>query len=293
MRFSLWCGNALPWETLRTQVTHAEAMGWDGVWLADHFMAPDASEGRQECLAQLAALAAAVPRLRVGSLVCGNTYRHPAALANQAVTIDRISGGRFVLGLGTGWQANEHRAYGIPMPGTKVRLDMLDEAVQIVRGLLAGERVSFSGTHYQVDEALAPTPAQSRVPLLIGGGGERRTLRIAAQWADEWNTWGRPELLAQKCAVLDRHCEEVGRDPAEIRRSAQVLIYLDREPEPTARFEAVSGSATQLQELLQGYDDAGVSEFVVRDESFGPAGTARDDLLDRFLVEVAAPFRAP
>ncbi len=291
MRFSLWCGVSRPWEALVADATRAETMGWDGVWLPDHFLEVDGSAGRPECLAQLAALAVAVPRVRLGSLVCAITYRHPGVLASQAVTVDRISGGRFVLGLGAGWQANEHHAYGIPMPDVTVRLDMLDEAAQVVRGLLAGERVTFSGEHYQLDDALALTPAQSRVPLLIGGGGERRTLRSVAQWADEWNTWGGPEVLAHKGAVLDRHCEDVDRDPAEIHRSAQMAVYLDREPDPTIRFPAVSGSPAQLQELMQGYADAGVGEFVVRDETFGPRGPARDDLLDRFLVEVAAPFR--
>jgi F420-dependent oxidoreductase-like protein len=294
MKFSLWAGAAQPWDDLLAEVVHAEASGWDGVWLADHFLPVDGgvAGSPDECLALLAGLAASVPRVRLGSLVCGNTYRHPGILAKAAATVDRISGGRVVLGLGAGWQQNEHDAFGIELPPVKRRLDMFEEACELVHGLLSGEEVSFAGAHYRLDQAvLAPAPVQQPVPLLVGGGGEKRMLRIVARWADEWNTWGPPGVLAAKGKVLDQWCEQIGRDPASIHRSAQVLIFHDRERDPDARFQSASGTTDELQQVMQGYVDAGVGEFIVRDMTFGAAGAERDDGLDRFLGEVAAPFR--
>jgi alkanesulfonate monooxygenase SsuD/methylene tetrahydromethanopterin reductase-like flavin-dependent oxidoreductase (luciferase family) len=132
---------------------------------------------------------------------------------------------------------------------------------------------------------------QAHLPLLVGGGGERVTLRIAARWADEWNTWGTPDHLAAKAQVLDRHCEAVGRDPKEITRSAQVIVYLDARGQQVDRpMPKVSGSVAQLQDLMGAYLEAGVGEFILPDWNLG-TGSARRELMDRFLTEVAAPFR--
>ena len=196
MRFSFWPNAAQSWADTLATARHAEATGWDGIYVADHFLPSigDDSGPTNECWGLLAGLAAAVPRVRLGSLVCGNTYRHPAVLANQAATVDQISGGRVVLGLGAGWQENEHEAYGIDLPAPGSRLDMLEEACQVVKGLLTQDRTTFDGQYYQLDNApCEPKPVQDPLPLLIGGGGEKRTLRIAAQFADEWNVWGTPE----------------------------------------------------------------------------------------------------
>src|SRR5258706_1850382 len=191
MKFSVWAGAAQPWDELVAEVAHAEASGWDGVWLADHFLpvGGGTAYSPDECMTLLAGLAATVPRVRLGSLVCGNTYRNPAILVKEATTIDRISGGRFVLGLGAGWQQNEHDAFGIELPPVKRRLDMFEEACEVVKRLTTGADVSFTGTHYTLDHAdLAPPPVQQPMPLLIGGSGEKRMLRVVATWADEWNT---------------------------------------------------------------------------------------------------------
>jgi alkanesulfonate monooxygenase SsuD/methylene tetrahydromethanopterin reductase-like flavin-dependent oxidoreductase (luciferase family) len=132
---------------------------------------------------------------------------------------------------------------------------------------------------------------QAHLPLLVGGGGERVTLRIAARWADEWNTWGTPDHLAAKAEVLDRHCEAVGRDPREITRSAQVIVYLDARGRQVDRpMPKVSGSVAQLQDLMGAYREAGVGEFILPDWNLG-TGSARRELMDRFLTEVAGPFR--
>ncbi len=209
MKFSAWPGSAAPWADILEECKHIEATGWDGIWIADHFMPnrPENTGPTQEAWSLLAALAALVPRVRLGTLVTGNTYRHPAVLAKQVAQVDIISGGRVVLGLGAGWQENEHVAYGIPFYTVGGRLRRLEEAVQIIRGLFDNERTTFEGKHYKVKDApLAPKPVQARLPILIGGGGEKVTMRIAAQYADEWNTWGTPEVLAHKSKVLDAHC---------------------------------------------------------------------------------------
>ena len=293
MRFSLWPSTAQSWEDLLDAATHAAATGWEGLWAADHFMpSADSGEGPMlECFTVLASLATCVPSVRLGSLVAGNTYRHPAVLAKIASTLDRTSGGRAVLGLGAGWQENEHRAYGIGFFDVPGRLERLEEACAVVRHLLDDARTDFEGRHYTLHDApLQPKPVQAHLPLLVGGGGERVTLRIAARWADEWNTWGLPDHLAAKGAALDRHCEAIGRDPNEITRSAQVLVDLDGTARPGHTMPSAAGSVARLQELMGAYADAGVDEFILPDWNLG-AGAARRDVMDRFITDVAGPFR--
>src|SRR5687768_10563237 len=158
MRFSVWPNAGQAWDQIVDVARHAEATGWDGVWMADHFMpmAEGPADGPTfECWSLLAALAASVPRVRLGALVTGNTYRHPAVLANIATTVDHIAGpGRLILGIGAGWQENEHRAYGIDFGASAgERLARLDEACQIIRGLLDNQRTTVEGRHYRVTDA--------------------------------------------------------------------------------------------------------------------------------------------
>ena len=305
MRFSVWPNPHQSWESVLEMARHAEATGWDGFWFADHFMPnADDDQGRPdtgatlECWAVMAGLATAVPRLRLGTLVCGNTYRHPAVLAKQAATVDVLSGGRLVLGLGAGWQENEHAAYGIDFSTVKGRLDRLEEACQVVRSLLREERTTFEGEHYRLRDApCEPKPVQAALPLLVGGGGEKRTMRIAARYADEWNVWGLPDVLARKGEVLERHCGDVGRDPGEIARSAQALLFLSDDESFLARMRerdigqaAIVGTPAEVQEVVGAYVEAGVDELIVPDFTLG-SRHRRADTYDRFLAEVAAPFR--
>ena len=217
MKFSAWPGSATKWESLLDLCQHVERTGWDGLWIADHFMPnqEDTSGPTQEAWTLLAAIAAVVPRVRIGTLVTGNTYRHPTVLAKQAAQVDVISGGRLVLGLGAAWQQNEHEAYGIDFHTVGERMRRLEEAVQIIRSLFEHDQTTFEGRYYRVKNApLNPKPVRRpRPPILIGGGGEKVTMRIAAQYADEWNVWGTPEVLAQKGKVLEQHCADLGRDP--------------------------------------------------------------------------------
>ena len=234
--------------------------------------------------------------MRIGSLVLGNTYRHPAVVAKQAVTIDHIAAGRLVLGLGAGWQENEHTAYGIELPPVKERLDRFEEACEVISSLLANERTTFSGTHYRLEDApLAPKAATGHIPLLVGGGGERRTLKIAARYADEWNTWGLPALLAQKGAVLDRHCEAIGRDPSSIVRSANALVIVSEDEDRLARFRdrdlgrpTIVGTPAEAVEVVVAFRDAGVDELIVPDWSLGRDPGAKRAAMDLFIAEVAA-----
>ncbi len=293
MRFSVWpsSGQSLP--DLFDVATYAAQNGWDGLWVADHFMPSAGPMDRPvlECWTVLAALAVSVPRIRLGSLVSCNSYRHPAVLANMAATVDQLSGGRLVLGLGAGWQTNEHVAYGIELCDAPTRLARLGEACAVIRQLVYERRGNYPGRHYQLlDAPMEPKPLQARLPLLVGGGGERVTLRLAARWADEWNTWGTPDVLAAKGSVLDRHCEEIGRDPADLERSAQVIVDLDGRGAPGGWPPTVRAGIQEMQEILHAYVEAGVSEFVLPDWNLG-TGSARSEALDRFLFEVALPFR--
>ena len=300
MRFSFWPGAGQTWAEIQSAAQHVASTGWDGVWFADHFMPfeGDTLEPIQECWTVLAGLAASVPRVRLGSIVTGNTYRHPAVLAKQVATVDQISDGRVVLGLGAAWQESEHVAYGIDYPDAKSRLDRLDEACAVITSLLREERTTFTGQHYRlVDAPLSPKPVQDHLPLMVGGGGERRTLRIAARWADQWNCWGSPELIAHKGAVLDRHCEELGRDPATITRSANTLLVLGTDPEwlePRRKRDygraVMVGTPQEMVDMVGQYQDAGVTELLLPDFTLPHPGRKRE-ALDLFITEVAPHFR--
>jgi len=299
MKFSFWPAASNRWEDTLALCQHVAETGWDGVWFADHFMpnTPEADGPTHECWTTLAALAASVPRVRIGALVSGNTYRHPAVVANMARTIDHVSGGRFVLGIGAGWQENEHRKYGIPFYTLRERLDRLEEACQVIRALFEQERATFTGRYYRLEDApLNPKPLQRPLPLLVGGGGERRTMRIAAQFADEWNTWGTPEVLAHKISVLEQHCRDLGRDPRSIRRSAQALVLITEDAERAARARSsgrpvIAGSEREIREALEAYARAGVDEFIVPDFNFPPDLEEKRAILDRFR-RIAEPLHS-
>lgn len=198
--------------------------GWISVW--DHFYAADLT-GDPTCLEAVsmhALLAAETRRATVGCLVYCAGYRHPAVLAKAITTIDLISNGRAAMGIGAGWSQLEYDAYGIPFPSTGTRLEMMDEAAAVLRGMFREDKVNFEGKHFQLTDAQnVPRPVQAALPLWIGGGGERKTLRSVAKYADGWNVpFISPEQFRAKRAVLAEHCEKVGRDMNEIKCAANV-----------------------------------------------------------------------
>ena len=217
--------------------TRIEELGFDWISIWDHFYAADGT-GEPNCLEAVAAhtaLAAHTTRVRCGSLVYCVAYRHPAVLAKSITAIDQLSGGRADIGLGAGWSQVEFDAYGIPFLAVRERLDMLEEAAACVRGLLRDEKTSFDGRYFTLTDAQnVPRPVQTALPVWIGGGGEKRTLRIAARYADGWNVpFISPADFAHKREVLARHCEAVGRDPGEIKTTINVgLAWREEDMRP-------------------------------------------------------------
>jgi alkanesulfonate monooxygenase SsuD/methylene tetrahydromethanopterin reductase-like flavin-dependent oxidoreductase (luciferase family) len=219
-------------------------------------------------------------------------------LANIAAAVDNISGGRLLLGIGAGWQENEHAAYGIELGTVKERLDRFEEATQILISLLREKRTTFNGSYFHINDAPnQPTPVQTPMPILIGGGGEKRTMRIAARYADEWNAWSTPEVLEHKVRVLHDHCSDLGRDPSEIRVSTQALLFLGTDEawlaekrESDAGRAAVVGNPGQVAEVIGRYADAGADEFIIPDFTMGSM-SRRKETCDLFIEQVAPAFR--
>lgn len=213
----------------------AEGMGFDWVSVWDHFYAASAYDSQpdsyecHEAVAMHAALACSTEKVRCGCLVYCAGYRHPGVLAKAIATIDHLSGGRAEMGLGGGWAQPEYEAYGFPFPSAGARLDLLEESAACVRSLLRDEVTNFEGKHFTFTEArLDPRPVQAELPIWIGGGGEKRTLKIVAELADGWNVpFVDPDAFGRKRAVLASYCEAIGRDPSEIRCALNVGLAWD------------------------------------------------------------------
>ena len=267
-------------------VTAAEAAGFDSAWVMDHFhqLTPlmDRSDPMSEAYTMLSALAARTSRIRLGALVGGVTYRNPAMLAKMVTTLDVISGGRAILGLGASWNEDEYVAYGFgdALPGVRERLDRLEDALNICRAMFDAPAAEYGGTHHSVAGALnVPSPVQEGgPPILIGGGGEKRLLRLVAQYGDMCNLFGDPATVRHKLDVLDRHCADVGRDPAEISRShLGGVILADSDsaalrsadelvasgiPEDTVKSFFMIGGTDTIRERVQEYLDAGLDTML-------------------------------
>lgn len=278
------------------QLGDGAAFDWISIW--DHFYAADAT-GNPHCLEAVTchtALATSTERVRCGALVYSAGYRHPAVLANAMATLDQVAEGRIVLGLGGGWLQQEYEAYGLEYGTVAERLRKLEEYVQCVRGLLTQERTTFEGEFFTLrDASCEPKPVQDRLPIWIGGGGERVTLRICAQHADGWNVpFIGPDEWARKAKVLDDHCERVGRDPASLTKSVNVGMAFSEE-ELRAQFGAManyvrpgvlSGSVQEIVDKVAAYVDAGASWVVLAMR----APFDRDGL-ERFAAEVVPAVR--
>jgi F420-dependent oxidoreductase-like protein len=212
---------------------------FESAWTMDHFypLTPPLDGTHLESWTVLAALAQATKRLRLGCMVNGMHYRHPAVTANAAVTLDHISGGRFNLGLGAGWFEPESDAYGIPLGSLKERFDRFDEGLEVITSLLTNEHTNFSGHYYQLTNARCePKPVQARIPIVVGGRGPNRTLPAAARWADMWDITrpDSPAVWKATSDILDQRCAAIGRDPAEIRRSVHLMWPEEADPSEMA-----------------------------------------------------------
>jgi len=290
VEFSLWPNDTRTPAEVLEQARVADGTGWHGVWLADHYMpnTGDTTPARGdtfECWALLPALAAVTERVRIGTLVSPTSVHHPALLAKRASTIDWLSGGRMVLGLGAGWQINEHHAYGIELEPPGKRVSRFEESIQIVRSMLSAESTTFHGAYYDITDAPCdPKPVQSPLPLLVGTHSPRM-LRITARHADEWNTWGTPAQAAVHRTALIETCHEVGRDPATVRTSVNALVDLDGGAPPPGR-AALVGSAQQLVDQFGQYAELGFDEFILPDWNLGEDSSERADTIARIKTEV-------
>ena len=244
LRFGMFLSQAnRSWAEVRADFVQAEELGFDHAWLVDHLVDTDGTpeDGCLEGWTLLAAIAARTERIRLGVLVSSNTFRHPALLLKEAVTVDHISGGRVILGIGTGWHEDEHRRYGIDLPAPAERVDRFEEAVECISLLMGQERTTYQGRHYRLEDArLEPRPVQQpRIPILIAAH-RPRMLRIAARYADQWDTFaamsgtateGVEAEIAERITSLDEACRAIGRDPTEIRRSTWATSAALRSPE--------------------------------------------------------------
>lgn len=219
--------NGLTWERWIHILKLAERLNFPTVMRSDHYFIGKQQDSLEAYLS-FAVAARETSKIRFGPLVSPVTFRSPVDVGRMAAQIDALSGGRFVMGVGAGWNEAEHKAYGIAFPPLKERFDRLDEAIQVMKALWAPGPATFAGKHYRLDGAdCIPKPASGRPPILIGGGGEKRTLRLVAQYADEWNAVNvSPEVYAAKVKVLEAHCEAVGRDPSTIRRSMMTFAII-------------------------------------------------------------------
>lgn len=283
---------------------------FDSLWLIDHFVTgfgtAFGSEGPcLESWTALAALAQATSRVRLGILVSGNTYRHPAILAKQATTVDNISGGRLTFGMGAAWHTYEHDAFAIPFHTVRERLERLDEAVQVIKLLWTQPTPTFNGRYYQLAAPPynPPNVQQPHPPILIGGGGEKRTLLTAAKYANASNVMGSPEVVAHKFKVLEQHCQDIGRDPATIRRTMQVPLWITDDPafrkrvlqgmsvaggvsEDEAARSVLLGTMDEVKSQVRAYVDAGVQGFMLAQWP-----RIHRETLRRFSAEVIPAFR--
>ncbi len=279
------------WDDIRASIETMDAGRWKSVWFPDHFIPPQAWKGAQdqpayEAWTLIAAAAGITETLRLGHLVTGNTYRNPALVAKMATTIDQVSHGRFTLGIGAAWFKREHEAYGWAYPSMRERQDRFEESCALIRALFTSESpVDFQGRYYQLESApLSPPCVQEpHIPIMVGGSGERRSLRTAAKYGDVWNLDGfsvrRPdnsahggmsvELYRHKIGVLDRHCEDVGRDPGEIRHTVFMPTKLSNDQTEVDEFiqrvgpGTVAGTAEYIIDRIGEFANAGAYEIML------------------------------
>jgi F420-dependent oxidoreductase-like protein len=295
------------WDDLRATWKEAEALGFDSAWLYDHFM-PIFADGDGPCLegwTTLAALAAETSRMRIGLLVTGNTYRNPALVAKMATTVDHISRGRLVLGMGAGWHEREHRAYGFPFGTARERAERLEEALQVIHKLWSEDRPTYEGKYYRLEDApFAPGNVQRpHPPIVIGGQGKEWIVPLVARWGDGWNavTGVTPDGIRERRAIIEAECARIGRSPCPADVSVLIpLVAITRIPlaGPAVRLGAralvrrevaqavLADGPGAIRNRLRAYVDAGANEIIL---NLRPPYDR--DLLREFAQEIFPAFR--
>jgi F420-dependent oxidoreductase-like protein len=277
-------GDRALFERISAIATTAESAGFDSVWVMDHFYqirgVGPRTDPMLESYTLLGGLAARTSSVNLGTMVTGVTYRNPALLAKIVTTLDIVSSGRAILGIGAAWNEDEHDGLGFTFPPVGERMDRLEEALRICRAMFTQSAPSLEGKHYRIHEALnVPPPVRGGIPILVGGSGERRLLRLAAEYGDACNVFGDVPAIRHKLEVLERHCEDVGRDPATItktRLGALVIAPTKEEAERKAteaagkrgtsleqyRGYAVIGDPDGVREQVDAYFDAGLDGLI-------------------------------
>ncbi|MGI9146632.1 MAG: TIGR03560 family F420-dependent LLM class oxidoreductase [Chloroflexota bacterium] len=257
VRFGIVTDQNQSWPVLVERWRLFEQLGFDSVWDCDHFIQPSRPAGPYfEAWTLLAALAAVTQRIRIGVLVSCNTFRHPSLLAKEALTVDHVSNGRLDLGLGAGWFEPEHPMFGLDMPGAGELVARYREAVELVDRLLRNDTSSYAGRFYQVREApMRPRPVQQPRPPFVLAAHKRKMLRVVAEYADTWNSFGTPDEMRERNAILDEHCAEIGREPKAIVRS----LYGWAAMLPNDPWQSVDA----FREMVGRYLEAGVNEFLI------------------------------
>ena len=268
------------WEDSISAIKFIDTGPWTSLWFSDHFLPPYPGKGLEsetalESWSLLTATAAITERVRLGVLVTGNTYRNPALLAKMASTVDQISGGRIILGIGAGWYKREHEAFGWEFPGVKERSDRLEEAVELIKMLFTADGpIDYNGQYYKLKRAYFSPPCTQKphLPIMVGGNGEKRTLRTLARFGDianiDLNKRGTPEMFRHKIEVLERHCEELGRDPSEIKKTMVIPLRILNDEKEAVQFRkkrgdwCLYGSIPFIIDRVQQYIDAGAEEII-------------------------------
>lgn len=293
---------------LKAHFLEAERLGYDSCWLDDHLFSTAAVGWRQpqgECYVWLGGLAEATSTLRIGTLVTCNNYRNPALLAKMAASLDQLSNGRFEFAIGAGWYEQEYEAFGYEFPKAGVRLDMLEESLEIYKRMMTEELPNFEGKYYRIKDCVnSPGPVQKPYPpIWIGGGGEKKTLRLVAKYADKWNNGASPEEFVHKIKILKEHCDQVGRNVDEIEKTWFGHIIIDEDGDRLkSRVESrakgvnlsveefsqrrIVGTPEQVIARINDYVEAGVTHFIFM---FGRVSDLRNTQL--FARTVMPAFR--
>jgi len=269
------------YDSIRAVAQQAEVDGFDSVWLPDHFFYRSGNEpirGIWECWTTLAALAEATHRVEIGTLVTCNSFRNPAILAKMATTVDEISHGRLILGVGAGWNEPEYQAFGLPFDH---RVDRFEEALQILKPLLREGHVDFAGQYYQARNCdIVPRgPRPEGPPLMVGSELGPRMLKLTARYADLWNTgyMGKPESIAERLAKIQAACREVGRDPATLGITAFIGLWFPDLQENKPRFfdNPLTGTVQEIAAAMRGYAELGVQQIMFQCEPYTPEARQR------------------